>query len=274
MSDIPLSKPGRPNFASLRNALTAPQPQDRAVAAAGANSSIDNSSSAVTASALNSRAGDLNLLMDSMASGIKTIEQADNGLAAIARNLEAMLSVLRQASEESSTENRAALVELFNKLRDELDGMAESAAFNGVNLLAGDNLTIAFNETGTASIDIQTKDGASISSAHLGLDAPLLAADLDSDEIVAAKLGDIELALSVVRSQSSAFGSNLTMVQSRSDFTRSMINTLETGAAKLVLNDSNEEAANLLALQTRQSLSALNLSMASQSDQSVLQLLR
>ena len=53
-----------------------------------------------------------------------------------------------------------------------------------------------------------------------------------------------------------------------------MINTLQTGAANLTLADMNEEAANLLALQTRQSLSQSSLSLASQADQSVLQLIR
>lgn len=51
-----------------------------------------------------------------------------------------------------------------------------------------------------------------------------------------------------------------------------MINTLETGAANLTLADANQEAANLLALQTRQQLSSTALSMASQADQAVLRL--
>ena len=51
-----------------------------------------------------------------------------------------------------------------------------------------------------------------------------------------------------------------------------MINTLQTGSDALVLADSNEEAANLLALQTRQQLSTTALSLASQADQAVLRL--
>ena len=81
-------------------------------------------------------------------------------------------------------------------------------------------------------------------------------------------------ALAHVRTQSSTFGSNLSIVQNRQDFTKEMINTLQTGAANLTLADMNEEAANLLALQTRQSLSSSSLSLASQADQSVLQLLQ
>ena len=70
-----------------------------------------------------------------------------------------------------------------------------------------------------------------------------------------------------LRSQASAFGSNLSIVQNRQEFTKSMINTLQTGSDNLVLADGNEEAANLLALQTRQQLSTTALSLASQADQ-------
>jgi flagellin-like hook-associated protein FlgL len=59
-------------------------------------------------------------------------------------------------------------------------------------------------------------------------------------------------------------------VQNRQDFTKNMINLLTTGADSLVLADSNEEGANMLALQTRQQLSTTALSLASQADQAVL----
>jgi flagellin len=77
---------------------------------------------------------------------------------------------------------------------------------------------------------------------------------------------------STLRSQASEFGSNLSIVETREDFTKSMINTLETGAANLTLADTNEEGANLLALQTRQQLSTTSLSLATQADQNVLRL--
>ena len=96
--------------------------------------------------------------------------------------------------------------------------------------------------------------------------------DLDADASIDSKLSTLSDALGTLRSQSSAFGSNLSIVQNRQDFTKSMINTLETGAANLTLADTNEEAANLLALQTRQQLSSTALSMASQADQAVLRL--
>ena len=55
-------------------------------------------------------------------------------------------------------------------------------------------------------------------------------------------------------------------MQIRQDFTKAMINTLQTGADNLTLADTNEEGANLLALQTRQQLSTTALSLASQAE--------
>jgi len=51
-------------------------------------------------------------------------------------------------------------------------------------------------------------------------------------------------------------------------------NVLQTGSSNLTLADSNEEAANSQALSTRQSIAISALSLANQSQQSVLQLLR
>jgi flagellin-like hook-associated protein FlgL len=83
---------------------------------------------------------------------------------------------------------------------------------------------------------------------------------------------DLTTALTKLRSQAQAFGSSLSTVQIRQDFTKSMVNTLQTGAESLTLADSNEEGANLLALQTLQELSTTALSLASQASQAVLRL--
>jgi len=51
-----------------------------------------------------------------------------------------------------------------------------------------------------------------------------------------------------------------------------MINTLTQGADKLTAADMNEEGANMLMLQTRQSLGTTALSLSAQAAQSVLRL--
>ncbi len=167
---------------------------------------------------------------------------------------------------------RADLATQYNTLRDQLDKISDDASFNGVNLLRGDKLQITFNETSTSEIAIQAKGGLAVNSANLGIQTSLTSANLDSDTNIDGYIGLVKNALGTVRSQASSFGSNLSVVQNRQDFTKNMINTLQTGASNLTLADSNEEAANLLALQTRQQLSSTALSLASQSDQNVLRL--
>ena len=79
-------------------------------------------------------------------------------------------------------------------------------------------------------------------------------------------------ALGTLRTQAATFGSNMSIVQARQEFTKNTINVLQIGADNLTLADTNEESANMLALQTRQQLSTVALSLASQADQAVLRL--
>jgi flagellin-like hook-associated protein FlgL len=178
-------------------------------------------------------------------------------------------------SEIGGNSVRQNLVKQFNELRDQLDKLADDASYNGVNLLRGDKLKLTFNETGTSTIEIQAKDEAgaerAINSTTLGIDTAT-DADFDNDAGIDGILNGMKDALGVLRAQSSSFGSNLSIVENRTEFTKSMINTLQTGADSLVLADTNEEAANMLALQTRQQLSSTALSLASQADQAVLRL--
>ena len=170
---------------------------------------------------------------------------------------------------------RANLVKQFNELKDQLDKLSDDASFNGINLLRGDKLKITFNENGTSTLVIQAKDingnPTSISAANLGVSS-LVASDVDSDDNIDTLLNGLTDGLGTLRSHASNFGSSLSIVQNRQDFTKAMINTLQTGADNLVLADTNEEAANMLALQTRQQLSQTALSLASQADQAVLRL--
>jgi len=79
-------------------------------------------------------------------------------------------------------------------------------------------------------------------------------------------------ALTTLQTESQSLSSSLATVQTRQEFTKAMIDTLQAGSASLTLADSNQEGANLLALQTRQQLSSTALSLASQADQNVLRL--
>lgn len=163
---------------------------------------------------------------------------------------------------------RTSLQSDYNALLSQIDALAGDASYNGINLLNGDDLKVVFNETGTSS---QTISGVTYNSGGLGLTS-ISGTGFQSDANIDATITSIDGALSTLRTQASKFGSNLSTVQTRQDFTKQLINTLQTGADALVLADSNEEGANLLALQTRQQLSSTALSLSAQADQAVLRL--
>ena len=174
---------------------------------------------------------------------------------------------------------RTNLVQQFNDLRDQLDALARDSGFNGINLLGGDKLSITFNEKTGANKNKLDVQGQEITAANLGIGqvvdgATTSAADynIQNDTDLAKAADTLTNVLTNLRSTASQLGSQLSVVETRQNFTKDMVNTLTAGADNLTLADTNEEGAKLLALQTRQQLSQTALSLSNQADQAVLRL--
>ena len=183
----------------------------------------------------------------------------------------------------TGVKERAALATQYNSLLTQIDQLAKDASFNGTNLLSSsatsNKLHISFNEKDTSNLDVQGVDSTSTGlslkaiTGNSGTTADGLGNFL-LDTGINSTLSSLTSASSTLRSQASTFGSNLSVVQNRQDFTKNLQNVLDTGASKLTDADLNEEAANSQALTTRQSLGISALSLANQAQQSVLQLLQ
>jgi flagellin-like hook-associated protein FlgL len=374
MADIILSKSVRSNLSALQStAQLISQTQTRLATGKRVNSALDSPLNFFTSSSLNSRASDLNSLLDSVSNAVQTLQAADNGITSLTKLVQSAQAIAQQAQQSTATTakysgtvsglaatssftftatktitvsdgtatatltlaatntvqdfldavnnqaglkvkaelssdgkvlleatgansitiggtavageqaqlglvagltasgslnaTRTSLASQYDALRTQIDQLAGDSGYNGVNLLNGDGLKVVFNEKGTSS---QSITGVKFNSAGLGVAASTNSFQTDKD--LGDALTNLSNALNTLRSQASAFGSSLSVVQTRQDFTKSMISTLKTGADNLVLADSNEEGANLLALQTRQQLSTTALSLASQADQNVLRL--
>ena len=135
----------------------------------------------------------------------------------------------------------------------------------------GDTLKLTFNETGKSSLNIQ---GVTYNDAGLGLSTLTAGTDFLDNNSANTVLTTLNAASTTLRSEASTLGSNLSVVQIRQDFNKNLIDVLQTGASNLTLADTNEQAADSQALSTRQSIAVSALSLANQSQQSVLQLLR
>lgn len=270
--DVALSLAIRQNL--LSNKATARQIEETSIRLGSGrkvNSALDNVSSFFGARALNTRAGDLSRIQDAMGQAIQTLKATDQALSAATSVIEQMQAIAREAFEQAGASggapaDQASLVASFNELRTQLDNLTNDAGYRGVNLLRGSDLTVTFNEGGTSTLTIS---GVDFTAAA---DLDITAATFTNAAGAQTTLDELSDALDLVRGQSRVFSTNLTVIQTRQAFTENLINTLREGSDKLTLADSDEEGANLVALQTRQQLGVAALSLAAQSQQSVLRL--
>ena len=274
MSNIVLSAGVRANLLNLQQTSSLiTQTQTRLATGKRVNSALDNAINFFTAQGLDNRANDLSGLLDSMSNAINTIQAANNGITAITKLVQSAQALTSQAKQTTDTTTRSSLATQFNALLAQIGQLAGDSGFNGVNLLGGNDLKVTFNEDGTASTTIDSVDYTNQTTPlSIGQAANWGAGNGAGDTAIDTAAADLTAALTTLRSESQTLGANLSTVQIRQDFTKATINTLQTGSSDLTLADSNEEGANLLALQTRQQLSTTALSLAAQADQNVLRL--
>ena len=181
------------------------------------------------------------------------------------------LTAAAPVADPNSQATRTSLVAQYNNVLQQINTTAQDSSFNGINLLNGDTLKLTFNETGKSTLSIT---GVTFNDAGLGLATLTAGTDFLDSSSANKALAALTAASTTLRSEASALGSNLSIVQIRQDFSKNLINVLQTGSSNLTLADTNEEAANSQALSTRQSIAVSALALANQSQQSVLQLLR
>ncbi|MEN3346805.1 MAG: flagellin, partial [Bradyrhizobium sp.] len=161
-------------------------------------------------------------------------------------------------ADAASQSARAALVTQYNNTIAQITTTAQDASFNGINLLSGDSLKLTFNETGKSTLSIT---GVKFDAAGLGLNALTAGTDFLDNNSANKVISTLSSASSSLRSEASTLGSNLSIVQIRQDFSKNLINVLQTGSSNLTLADTNEEAANSQALSTRQSIAVSALAL-------------
>jgi len=169
----------------------------------------------------------------------------------------------------AATTELSSLVDQYNEMLTQISELAEDSGYKGKNLLS--------NTAGLRSMVVQfegttlTVQGFDATSTGLALTAASWTTG-DAATKINADIDLLDTALDTMRQNASKLSGNLSIITVRQDFSSNMISTLTEGSDKLTLADTNEEGANMLMLQTRQSLSTTALSLSAQAAQSVLRL--
>ncbi|MBL4804835.1 MAG: flagellin, partial [Alphaproteobacteria bacterium] len=163
--------------------------------------------------------------------------------------------------------NTTAEAQEYSKILEQLDQIAIDANYRGINLLGDEDLTTFFNEDRSNFLVTEGLD-----ATRLGLG--IREVDFLSFEEVDQALEDLREARRVVRTYGSTLAGDLNIITTREAFTEETINTLKAGSDDLVVADQNEVGANMLALQTRRLIQVNTLSLASENNSAIIDLVR
>jgi len=268
MNNITLTSGMRQNLFSLQQTSTAMETtQTRLSTGKKVNSALDDPINFFAAQGHTQRANDLSMRKDEMSEAIQTIKAADNGISAITDMIASAKSLAQSAMATNDTTERATLAGQYDEMMTQISELRSDSGYKGTNLLdASQSITVSFDESGDSTLTVTGKDGTG------ALNGTTSTNDWALDSEITADIAKLDTARDTLRTSAKTLSNQLSTITTRQEFTSKMINTLEDGAASLVNADLNEEGANMLMLQTRQSLGTTSLSLASQAAQSVMRL--
>ena len=294
VKEINLTSSQRSMLLELRDVETlADRTNDRISSGKSVNSVADDAEAYFTAQALYNRADTFTDRKLDIDLGVSTLNAAVDAIEAIEELLDSMEGIVDSVSTLSDTEKEAATLD-FNEYGDQIAQLVEDAYYNGVNLLnsTAASLSVNFSNRSESKIDIigyaldaDSEDTTRSLFERVSYDAEqnflgLTSFGVTVDDFVDASSDDIEAiatgidnALSQLTAVASTLGNNVSLLESRADFTDDFSETLDEGGDKLTLADLDEESANLVALQTRQELIIQSLAISGDMERNVLTLL-
>ena len=253
-------------------------------------SALDDAVKFFQAQSLTDRAGDLALRKDTIDQGISSLTTAVNASQSAVSILQQLQGILSSAKTQTASQRKSAATQ-FDTLAGQLNSLLNDASYQGLNLVnsTATSLSIQFSNLTKSTLKINGfnlqfskvvsagKTGGAISKASHGASLAVYSkwSNVSNKTSVFDKAFQLlQSSIATVQADAASIGGNVTFLQSRLDFTSQYIVTLQGGASKLTVADVNQESTNLVTLQTRQSLAIQSLSIATQSEQSVLRLFR
>lgn len=269
-TSVSLSASARANLSALQNTASLLQTtQSHLSTGKKVNSAVDNATAFFASQGFLDRASQLSAVKDNLSTSLQSVTSATNSISNVSTVVTQLSGVVTQALGTTDTTIRSGLATQFNSLLTQLDLLVNDATFNGTNLLnsTSSSLIVYFNEKNTTALTIS---GVNITSAGLGVVA---ATNAFADQgAIQTSQSLLLTALSTLRTDAANFGGNATLIQTRQDFTTNLINSLQTASDNLVLADTNQEGANLQALQAQNQLGIVSLGISGQLAQAILKL--
>lgn len=233
----------------------------------------------------------------------ENIEQANVTVKTAIRGLESLGELLKQADnilESLKTLKQSERVEAnkqFTSILEQTYHIIEDSSYQDMNLLnnsnnqllvhfgvrssskllvngVGLNATIAHKNTLFTSKNIYNSDGKAMLSGIFtaGSGFSVIGDNNQNLSFTTIARKHIDAAITRVNSIATGFGNDVAILETRLNFTDHYTQHLQEGAAMIVRADMNEEAANLISLQTRQQLTTSTMVISGQQQKNLLDL--
>ncbi len=247
----------------------------------------------------------LSTVRDALGLGAATVDVAYTGLTSAIEVVDEIKTKLVAAAQPGI--DRAKIQSEITELQAQLQGISDSATFQGQNWLSVDASAATYNAT-KSIVSSFTRDVAGAVSVDT-IDIDITATELydaddqsgiiDQDRTVnattfkvstidisaltdaAADIQEIEdyisgvdTAITEMTDAATTLGAAKSRIGIQQDFVKSLMDAIDRGVGQLVDADMNEESTRLQALQVKQQLGIQALSIANSSSQSILSLFR
>jgi flagellin len=273
ISKVSLTSSARANLLSLQQtADLLNTTQNRLATGKKVNSALDGASAYFASQGFVNRANDLSNIKDQLSTSLQTVKAASNAIDSVTKLVQQAQGLTTTALQNTDANTRSGLAVQYNDLLTQINGIVDDAKFNGTNLIGptATSLVVFFNEDNSSKLTVSSVNLSVDTSAGLSIGVAGNAFVSDSD--INTAVSQLQTALTKLRTTASSFGNNVSVIQTRQDFTSNLINTLQTASDNLVLADTNEEGANLQALQARNQLGITSLGISGQLAQAILRL--
>ncbi len=270
IGDVSLTASARANLLALQNTSSLlSKTQERLATGKKVNSSLDNAAAYFASQGFLNSANDLANLKDNMSTAIQTVKSATDAINSIQDVISQMQGLTNSALQTTDETTLASYASQFNALRTQLDYLVQDSVFNGTNLLNSTTTTLQvfFNADNTTSLTI-----SAVNNTSAGLGIAAAGNEWASTTNVKTSQSLLQTALATLRSTASSLGNNNTILNTRLDFTSTLVTTLQTASDNLVLADTNEEGANMQALQAQSQLGVIALGISGEQAQAILRL--
>lgn len=234
------------------------------------NGASDGAAAYFSSQGFLTRANLLSNLSNNLNTSLQAVSSYNLSISDLTSTVNQLQGLISSAQATTNTTVQAGYASQFNALLTQLDQLVNDSVFNGTNLLNSTttNLVVYFDESSSTALTIQ---GVNVTSA--GLNIVPAGANWSTSASVLTSNSLLTTALATLQTDAAAFGNNVTLIQTRQNFTSNLITSLQTASNNLVLADTNLEGANLGALQAQDQLGISSLGISGQLAQAILRII-